>query len=126
MIKRPLNPRFSEAVKSGAKTTTIRKKWWPCGVPIMLYNWSGAAYKSPQNDVAVVVVREFWVIRITHNVDGSMTYEHGRESAEPLYASEGFGSQQDMNAWFRPLIKPGKTAEMHLMSFRLSNAKGQP
>lgn len=37
MIKRPLNSQFREKVLCGEKTTTIRDKAWPVGVPIMLY-----------------------------------------------------------------------------------------
>lgn len=83
MIKRPLHPRFSDAVLAGRKTTTIRPKPWPtkkrcpaCNgqggdggpdvchecegageipVPIMLYNWSGLPYRSKQVDVAAVI-----------------------------------------------------------------------
>jgi len=51
MIKRPINARFSEAVREGRKFTTIRSKPWPVWKEIMLYNWSAAAYRSPQVDV---------------------------------------------------------------------------
>jgi hypothetical protein len=40
MIKCPLSPQFSDAVRNGVKTTTIRSKPWPIGRPIMLFNWS--------------------------------------------------------------------------------------
>lgn len=32
--------------------------------------------------------------------------------------SEGFASQEEMDAWFRPLVKPGKSVEKALMLFR--------
>jgi len=123
MIKRPLNARFSGPVLAGKKTTTIRDKAWPVGVPIMLYNWSGAAYRSKQIDVAAVVVKGFWTIRITHRPDGAMAYECGKESGPALYESEGFASQDEMDEWFRPLVKPGRTVEKTLMLFRRSSAE---
>ena len=125
MIKRPLNSRFREPVLAGIKTTTIREKSWPVGKPIMLYNWSGAAYRSKQSDVAPVVVKGFWAIRITHKPDGSMDYECGKESGPALHESEGFTSRDEMDAWFRPLVKCGQTVEKTLMLFRLSNVQAQ-
>jgi hypothetical protein len=122
MLKRPLNSRFREPVLRGEKTTTIRDKAWPVGVPIMLYNWSGAAYRSTQLDVCPVVVRGFWTIRITHlPYLIALKYECGKESGPALYKSEGFASQEEMDAWFRPLVKPGQTIEKTLMLFSRSN-----
>lgn len=121
MIKRPLNSRFRELVLCGKKTTTIRDKAWPVGVPIMLYNWSGAAYRSKQIDVAAVIVKGFWTIRITHKPDGDMIYAYGRVNSQPLHETEGFASRAEMDAWFRPLVKRGETVEKILMLFGLSN-----
>lgn len=121
MIKRPLNARFRGAVLAGQKTTTIRDKAWPVGVPIMLFTWSGAAYRSKQSDVAPVKVKGFWTIRITHTPDGAMVYVCGKESGPALYESEGFASQDDMDDWFRPLVKPGQTIAKSLMLFCRSN-----
>ncbi len=118
MIKRPLNVRFREAVLRDEKTTTIRAKPWPVGVPIMLYNWSGAAYRSKQSDVAEVIVKGFWTIRITHMQDGAVAYECGKESGPALYESEGFASQTEMDDWFRPLVERGRTIEKALMLFK--------
>ena len=125
MIKRPLNSRFRSPVLGDAKTTTIRDKAWPVGVPIMLYNWAGAAYRSKQVNVAPVVVRGFWTIRITHLHRGDiMVYQCGKESGPELYKSEGFASQEEMDAWFRPLVKPGQTIEKTLMVFhRIADAQ---
>jgi hypothetical protein len=126
MIKRPLNSRFREPVLCGKKTTTIREKAWPVGVPIMLYNWSGAAYRSKHSDVASVVVTGFWVIRITHKPDGAMGYECGKESGPALHESEGFNTPEEMDEWFRPLVKRGQAMEKALMLFRiLPNAQAQ-
>lgn len=122
MLKRPLHKRFSAAVREGRKTTTIRNTAWPVGVPIMLYNWSASPYRSPQHDVAAVIVKGFWTIRITRD-GGAMRYECGKESGPALYESEGFESQAEMDDWFRPLLKPGKCYEGHLMNFCLANAK---
>lgn len=121
MIKRPLHTRFREPVLADQKTTTIRDKAWPVGVPIMLYNWSGAAYRSKQIDVCPVIVRGFWTIRITHREDGGMIYAYGRVNETPLHETEGFASRAEMDAWFRPLVKRGQTIEKTLMLFRRSN-----
>ena len=123
MIKRPLNSRFTEAVLAGRKFTTIRDKPWPVGVPIMLYNWSGAAYRSKQSNVAEIVVKGFWTIRITHRPDGAMAYDCGKTSAPALYESEGFKSQAEMDDWFRPLVKHGQTDEKILMRFKRQPAR---
>lgn len=121
MLRRPLNSRFREPVLADKKTTTIRDKAWPVGVPIMLYNWSGSTYRSKQIDVAAIVVKGFWTIRITHREDDAMVYECGKESGPALYESEGFASQTEMDDWFRPLVKRGQTIEKTLMTFRRSN-----
>lgn len=123
MIKRPLNSRFREQVLADKKTTTIRDKAWPVGVPIMLYNWSGAAYRSKQIDVAPVVVKGFWTIRITHREDGGMLYAYGRVNEQPLHETEGFASSAEMDEWFRPLVKRGQTVEKTLMLFSRSNTQ---
>ncbi len=119
MIKRPLDSRFSEKVKSGAKFTTIRSKPWPVGKPIMLYNWSGKPYRSPQIDVAAVTVLGFWPIVIVHQHDGKMLYGCGMESDVPLWQREGFESEAAMDDWFRKSVKKGETVFKHLMRFKL-------
>lgn len=119
MIKRPLNARFSDKVKAEIKITTIRDKPWPVGVPIMLYNWSGAAYRSKQINVCAVVVSGFWPIVIVHQLDGKMLYGCGMESDIPLWQREGFESESDMDEWFKTKIKPGQTVFKHLMRFKL-------
>jgi hypothetical protein len=121
MIKRPLDKRFREAVLDGRKTTTIRDKAWPVGVPIMLYNWSDVAYRSRQLDVCPVMVRGWWTIRITHNADGTMTYECGKESGAALHEGEGFASRGDMDNWFRARVGRGGTVVKKLMLFRRTN-----
>jgi hypothetical protein len=118
MIRRPLNERFAEKVLAGVKITTIREKPWPVGVPIMLYNWSGAACRSPQVDVAPVVVMGFWTIQIAQMEDGIMRYAYGMENNKPLWQTEGFDSAAELDAWFRPLVNPGKSVTKHLMRFR--------
>lgn len=120
MIKRPLNPNFSQAVLEGRKFTTIREKPWPVRKPIMLYNWTGAPYRSKQRDVAAIVVQGFWPIEIAHHADGSMTYSHGMENAKRLHETEGFPSREAMDEWFRKIVKPGQIARMTLMRFRLA------
>jgi hypothetical protein len=124
MIKRPLNARFSDAVREGRKITTIRNKPWPVGRPIMLYNWSGAAYRSKHVDVVAVEVIEVREIRITRRDDGGMLYAYGQPAERPIHETEGFGSRAEMDDWFRPLLKPGQTVTKILMSFEF--AKGIP
>jgi hypothetical protein len=120
MIKRPLHERFSVAVARGEKFTTIRDKPWPVGVPIMLYNWTGKPYRSPQCDVAAIIVSGFWPIQIAHRpTDGKMLYAYGMENAKELHETEGFQTREEMDDWFRPLVKPGKTVRKHLMRFSI-------
>jgi hypothetical protein len=124
MIKRPLNARFKSLVLTGVKTSTIRDTPWPAGVPIMLYHWSAAAYRSPQIDIAPVIVREVRIIRITHRDDGGMLYAYGRQNgpeARLLHETEGFSTRADLDAWFRPLVKRGQTVDKALMFFSLTN-----
>ena len=124
MIKRPLNCRFREQVLADKKTTTIRDKAWPVGVPIMLYNWSGAAYRSKQIDVAAVVVAGSREIKITHLGDGTMCYAYeGHLGGRLLYETEGFASRAELDEWFRPLVKRGQTLTKTLMMFRRSNTE---
>lgn len=85
----------------------------------MLYNWSGAAYRSPQIDVATVVVRDVRVIRITHRDDGGMLYAYGQQNERRLHETEGFASREDLDAWFSPLVKRGETVEKALMFFEI-------
>jgi hypothetical protein len=118
MIKRPLNARFRDAVLRDEKTTTIRDKPWPVGVPIMLYNWAGAPYRSKQIDVAPIVVIGFWTIYITRREDDMMLYHFGRVSILPLHETEGFESRGDMDDWFRPLVKPGQTITKAIIKIR--------
>lgn len=122
MIKRPLKSRFSEAVCEGRKFTTIRDNPWPVGKPIMLYNWSGAAYRSPQIDVAPVIVEETTPIRIGVSSNGNHVFFHaerGIHCGVMLWQAEGFESAEDMKEWFLEKLKPGQTVEKHLMRFRL-------
>lgn len=119
MIKRPLHPRFSEAVLTGRKFTTIRDKPWPVGEPIMLYNWTGPAYRSKQKDIAPIIVQGWWPIGIGHNPDGTMRYTVGMDCGTPLHQTEGFSSQEEMDAWFRPLVKPNQPIQKYIMRFRL-------
>jgi hypothetical protein len=124
MIKRPLNSRFSAAVREGRKITTIRDNPWPLGKPIMLYNWSGAAYRSPQINVAAVLVERTTPITISRLASGAMIYSFttgGNERLINLWKCEGFDSWQDMDAWFAAKMKPGQQVTKHLMCFSLAN-----
>lgn len=120
MIKRPINTRFRQAVLDGRKVTTIRDNPWPVGQPLMLYSWSGAAYRSKQDDLCAVTVAKTFPITISQDDGGGMTYWiNGGVSdfPDPLWQTEGFDSAEEMDEWFRPLTKPGKQVEKHLMTF---------
>ena len=121
MIKRPLNPRFNRPVLDGLKFTTIRDEPWPVGVPIMLYNWSGAAYRSKQTDVAAIIVQGYWPIWISHRPGGKMLYKYGMEKSKPLHETEGFPSAAELDAWFRPLVPSDQVVTKYLNRFRLMN-----
>jgi hypothetical protein len=117
MIKRPLNARFSPKVLDGTKFTTIRSKPWPVYKDIMLYNWSGAAYRSKQIDVCAVMVESENEIIIT-NVEGIVTFTPDEVDGIPLHVTEGFDSASELQAWFENLVKPGQTVVRHLMRFK--------
>ena len=140
MLKRPVNSRFNDRIRASIKITTIREKPWPVGKPIMLYNWSGKAYHSPQVNLVAVEVFHTKPITITKAADGAMSYSPnvvlplpstltGNEMVDPierstirpipLWQCEGFDSQDDMDAWFRAVLKPGTTTEMHLCRFKI-------
>ena len=117
MIKRPLNARFNMTVSSGRKFTTIRDNPWPVWKEVMLYNWSGAAYRSKQVDVFVVLVESENEILISNNEDQMVFTPHEVDGIQ-LYVSEGFDSWEEMNDWFRKIVKPGQTVTKHLMRFK--------
>ena len=120
MIKRPLNARFTDKAREDIKITTIREKPWPVGKPIMLYNWTGLAYRSPQIDVCAVEVLFTTPITITHLPSGQIVFDYstcGDDRLLCLWESEGFADGYELEAWFRPLVKQGETVTKHLMRF---------
>lgn len=131
MLKRPLHAQFGPKVLAGLKRTTIRDTPWPLGKPIMLYHWTGKPYRSPQQDVAAVEAFFTCSVRITHtriglhylfstnNLRGLCAYLRLPVEEVHLWQLEGFDSRDAMDAWFRPLIKPGQTLQKHLMLFKL-------
>lgn len=122
MIKRPLNIRFRQAVLDGRKVTTIRDNPWPIGQPIMLYSWSGAAYRSKQDNLCAVMVDKTFPITIRREDNGQMTYwiiGGFGDFPAPLWQCEGFDSPEDMDSWFSSKMKPGDSTEKALMIFRL-------
>lgn len=126
MIKRPLNPKFTAAVREGRKITTIREKPWPVGRPIMLYNWSGKPYASPQVDVGEIVVEEMTPIHLWLSDHGDLLWAMQSDivAGRRLWQCEGFDSMREMEDWFCPLLKPGKGLERHVMRFRLVRGAG--
>jgi hypothetical protein len=119
MIKRAINQRFNEAVLERRKITTIRDKVWPTNFPIMLFNWAGKPYRSKHVDLCPITVTGFWPIEIVHREDGEMIYRHGLWIfGKHLHETEGFTSKEDMDNWFRPLVKPGQASTKILHRFR--------
>lgn len=90
----------------------------------MLYNWSGAAYRSKQIDVAPVLV-EYETKIIISNVDGIMWYLPDHIDWIPLHVTEGFTEKHEMDDWFQQIVKPGQQSIQHLMRFRLLEAANQ-
>lgn len=119
MIKRPINSRFNQAVLEGRKITTIRDSSWRCDVPIMLYNWSGAAYRSKQIDVAQIVVESVQPLEIIMPDFGTPIYTPRIICKRPLWSCEGFKDQDDMDSWFYKSVKTGETASKFLMKFQV-------
>jgi len=119
MLKRLLNARFSTAVIEGRKVTTIRDNPWPVGVPIMLYNWAGAPYRSKQIDVAPIIVGSVQSIEIAMPDFGEPHYTPRIIDDRPLWSCEGFKDQDDMDSWFYKVVKPGQSIEKHIMCFCL-------
>jgi hypothetical protein len=122
MLKRFLNPRFNDPVLEGRKITTIRDQPWRTDLPVMLYNWSGEAYRSKQIDVAAVQVIDVRPVRIDRTKSGAMVYRYstgGDEQLVKLWECEGFNSQEEMDEWFAAKMKPGQSVTKCLMRFRL-------
>lgn len=121
MIKRPIDRRFRGKIADLVKVTTIRDKPWPVGRSIMLYHWTGRAYRSKQEEFLPVVVLATERIQITRTVLGMGYWKDGSDDfLAGLWITEGFESQEEMDAWFRPLVKCGETITKHLMRFRLA------
>lgn len=119
MIKRPIHERFNRKILDGIKVTTIRGNAWPVSQDIMLYNWSGKPYRSKQRDVVVIRVRGFWTIQIQRTLDDQMIYKAGAALIPKIHETEGFDSVEEMDSWFRRLVKPGHMIEQSLMLFRV-------
>lgn len=126
MIRRPLHERFSGVVRSGVKTTTMREKAWPVGALILLYNWSEKPYRSKQVEVAVVVVEQAVEVCITRTVEDKMHFERMEVLGDSpsLWQTEGFESREEMQDWFLPLVKPGRTIKRKLMRFKMVEERG--
>lgn len=122
MLKRPLNPRFNVPVRTGRKITTIREKPWRTDLPVMLYNWSGAAYRSSHVDVAAVRVLGVRPVQIDRLKSGRMIFQYSTEGDErlvKLWECEGFDSPEEMDYWFSAKMKPGQSVTKCLMRFEL-------
>jgi hypothetical protein len=89
----------------------------------MLYNWSGAAYRSKQVDVAAVEVEEVLEMIVTHDRDGGIVFGRDKIDGIPIHKTEGFADAGEMQRWFAKVIPVGKTFELALMRFRLLNVK---
>ena len=119
MIKRPLNTRFNDKVFDEVKTTTIRDKPWPIGRRIILFNWMGLPFRSKQKNVAIVEVVKVNPLEISRVGDEITYLIAGFWTLFPIWQSEGFDSQEDMDSYFRPMLKNGQTIKKSIMLFRL-------
>lgn len=121
MHRRSLNIRFKDKVLDGIKTTTIRDKCWPIGVPIMFFHWVDKPYRSKQIEIAPIIVTAATPIDIskgdfTDHVEFSVIMGLDR----PLWQCEGFNGPLDMNDWFAPRLKANQTVTKILHRFRLA------
>lgn len=123
-----------DAVLARIKVTTIRERAWPVGSPIMLYNWTGRPYASPQRDVAPVEVRYVMPIRIDVDGRGEIVVRNAEGIVLPHpWIDEGFDSAEDFAQWFRPLVGSSSLLRF-LIRFELIDSvnyetdvcKGQP
>ena len=119
MIRRSINSRFKRKVLDGVKVTTIRDKAWPLGKQVMLFVWTGAPYRSKQENVVSVVVDEVHPVKIFRGYDDVMSYTVNEPLFAPLWELEGFDSQMDMDKWFRPLLKQNEEVEKWLSRFSI-------
>ena len=124
MIKRPLSQRFHQKVLDGIKVSTIRPNPWPVGVPIQLFYWQDKPYRSKHVNGPAVIVNCIKPMQICNPCTGKLEYCYGHGSLlnvapKNLYTIEGFDSQEDMDTWFRRLVKPGQTIQQYQMLFSL-------
>lgn len=120
-MKRPIDKRFRQAVLDGVKITTIRKTGWPVGVPITLYYWSGKPYHSKHEDVCKIAVKSALMISILHSSNGIFySINVNASPANPLYKTEGFSSQIEMDDWFKCALKHGEVGHFWLMEFEVA------
>ena len=124
MIKRPLSAQFHQKVMDGIKVSTIRPNPWPVGVPIQLFHWQDKPYRSKHVNGPAVIVNCIKPMQICNPCTSKLEYCYGHGSLlnvapKNLYAIEGFDSQEDMDTWFRRLVKPGQTIQQHQMLFSL-------
>ncbi len=123
MIKRPLAEQFHRKVLDGIKISTIRPNPWPVGVPIQLFRWEGLPYQSKHVNGPAVIARSADPITIASDEVGAISYylvgDDLRHAITDLHVIEGFDSQEDMDTWFRRLVKPGQTIQSYQMLFSL-------
>lgn len=101
--------RFADLVRSGAKTTTIRKSNWHIkpGKALSLRRWTGKPYRSKQEILREAVCRSVKGIHISETgcvietipgYSGGFT-ERGHEN--DIARRDGFTSFPDMVDWFK-------------------------
>jgi len=102
MIVLMFKPRFADLVASGAKRQTLRpprKRGVPgIGEVVSLRRWSGAAYRSPQVELA-----RGRIAGTDHvELDDLIVVVNGTEVDRHAFArADGFASWPDLVAWFR-------------------------
>jgi hypothetical protein len=124
VIKRPLAEQFHQKVVDGIKISTIRPNPWPLRVPIQLFRWEDKPYRSKHVNGPIVVVNCIRPMQISNDSTNKpqYCYRHGSfldVVPKNLCTIEGFNSQEDMDTWFRRLVKPGQTIQSYQMLFSL-------
>lgn len=124
MFKRPLDPRFNEAVKTGRKVTTIRDVPWAPGRKIMLYNWEGRPYRSKHVDVVPVVVQKTTQVTLRRSrlEPRVLVRDSDGTRLDDVWKGEGFASREEFDEWFLPMLSVAAHSLLfkYLMEFEVS------
>jgi hypothetical protein len=105
MICKKFQPRFVPAVKSGAKTTTIRprpKRMPKIGEKIRLERWTGKPYRSKVEIIGESVIVGVGEIYLRDTLEGiAPPLKCEAEFLNAQAVADGFSDYADMQDWFR-------------------------